>query len=138
MPTYQVIKKDTTQVLYQYDADTAQEWHDFPFSVFDHVPVVQPIVAANKVYHGRTNLTHLEFRSLFTETEIRAIDAFQSKFETFSYLTDAQKDQIRTDIKEFDLATFVDLNNPKYRPGLNMYVQLGILTPNRVDEVMNG
>jgi hypothetical protein len=44
MTTYNVINKTTKAVMYSYTADSPIEWADYPFSMYDHVAVPDPVI----------------------------------------------------------------------------------------------
>jgi hypothetical protein len=140
MSTYAVIRKSDQQQVYEYQTDTPVEWVDFPFADFDHVELQD--AAATEIpptkFDGRRILTKLEFRSLFSDATLKWIDRFEAQFEDYAYLTDAQKDSIRTAFKDYHEATFVDLDDPRWVPGLSMYVALGGMDADEVTEVLRG
>lgn len=140
MNTYDVINKATGEKVYEYRAAVPAELGEWTFDLFDHVLVATDASAAlpPPVYGGRRQLTHLEFRALFTRAEVEAIDAFEVSFETDARLSTEQKAEIRTNFKEFALATFVDLDDPKYVPGLKGYEALGLLAAGRTGEILRG
>ena len=137
---YDVIRKIDGQKAYEYQSDTPVEWVDFPFADFDHVE--SPVLPSEEVrptkFDGRRILTKLEFRSLFSEATIKWIDRFEVQFEQSPFLTDEQKDSIRTAFKDYHEATFVDLDDPRWIPGLGLYVALGGMDEAEVTEVLRG
>ena len=137
---YDVIRKADLAKAYEYQADAPVEWVDFPFSEFDHVERTSVSAAAPPPtkFGGRRVLTKLEFRSLFTEATLKWIDRFEAQFEGYVYLTDEQKDDIRTAFADYHEATQVDLDDPRWIPGLSMYVALGGMDSNEVTEVLRG
>ena len=112
---------------------------DMPLSEYGHTefdenaPVVQ-----TTVFNGRRILTKLEFRSLFSDATIKWIDRFEAQFEGYAYLTDAQKDDIRTAFANYHEATDVDLDDPRWLPGLGLYVALGGMDAEEVTKVLRG
>lgn len=137
---YDVIRKSDGEKAYEYQADAPVEWNGFPFAEFDHAPrpdEVEEVVIATK-FGGRRILTKLEFRSLFSPATLKWIDRFEAQFEGYIYLTDDQKDSIRTAFKDYQEATFVDLDDPRWLPGLGLYVALGGMDQDEVTEVLRG
>lgn len=137
---YDVIRKSDGEKAYEYQADAPVEWNGFPFAEFDHAPrpdEVKEVVIATK-FGGRRILTKLEFRSLFSPATLKWIDRFEAQFENYAYLTDDQKDSIRTAFKDYQEATFVDLDDPRWLPGLGLYVALGGMDQDEVTEVLRG
>ncbi|MGC8807879.1 MAG: hypothetical protein ACP5QB_10125 [Thiomonas sp.] len=81
----------------------------------------------------RPPLSKLEFRRLFTPEELVRFD----NPEMFiSSLTDAQRAQIRTMQRNFELATYIDLDDPLVAQGLQAMVQYGLLTEARKNEIL--
>lgn len=137
---YDVIRKSDGEKAYEYQADAPVEWNGFPFAEFDHAPrpdEVEEVVIATK-FGGRRILTKLEFRSLFSPATLKWIDRFEAQFENYAYLTDDQKDSIRTAFKDYQEATFVDLDDQRWLPGLGLYVALGGMDQDEVTEVLRG
>lgn len=137
---YDVIRKTDGTKVYEYRADAPVEWVDFPFVEFDHKS--RPDEVVETIYQtrfgGRRILTKLEFRSLFSESTLKWIDRFEAQFEQLPFLTDDQKDNSRTAFKDYHEATFVDLDDPRWNPGLSMYVALGGMDESEVTEVLRG
>jgi hypothetical protein len=141
MNEYVVIQLDENKEVHRYKADAPVEWVGMDFSTHKHelvdsVPAQLPEVT--RKFGGRRNLTKLEFRSLFSPQAIKAIDRFETQFEQSQFLTDEQKDEIRTSFKDYNAAEYVDLDHPKWPSGLAMYVAFGYMTPEEVQEVLNG
>lgn len=82
-------------------------------------------------------LTHLGFRQRFTQAEQEWADELEATFEINPVFTVEQKRMLRTGYKNFNLATSVDLDDPRIPPMLGLYVMLGGLTPNRPAEILN-
>lgn len=142
MNTYDVISKATGGKVYEYRADAPIEWGGMEFAGFDHVLVASDAgtapAAPAPVYGGRRELTKLEFRALFSESEKQAVDRLEATFEVNQNFTDAQKDMIRTAYKDYNAASFVGMDDPRTAAGLNLYVMLGFLAQERVSEILNG
>lgn len=137
---YDVIRKSDSAKVDEYQADAPVEWPGVPFSEFDHVERTSNSVAAPTTtkFGGRRVLTKLEFRSLFSESTLKWIDRFEAQFEGYAYLTEDQKDTIRTAFKDYGEATQVDLDDPRWAPGLGLYVALGGMDQDEVAEVLRG
>ena len=137
---YIVTETATGKEVYRYQADAAIEWNGMEFSTHTHTEHAEPVegeVVPLK-FGGRRLLTKLEFRSLFPVLALKSIDRFQTQFEQSAFLTDAQKDDIRTSFKNYDEALDVDLDDPRWVPGLALYVGLGYMTEHEVGEVLRG
>lgn len=140
MANYVVIDKSTGAEVYRYHADAPIEWAGMEFQTHDHVGYAtdsQDEPALPK-FAGRRLLTKLEFRGLFPEAAIKAIDRFEAQFEQASFLTDEQKDTIRTGFNDYHAAENVNLDDPRWVTGLGLYVSLGMITAAEVSEVLNG
>lgn len=137
---YIVTETATGEEVYRYQADAAIEWNGMEFATHTHTEHIE--VAEGEVipfkFGGRRLLTKLEFRSLFPVMALKSIDRFQTQFEQSAFLTDAQKDDIRTSFKDYDEALDVDLDDPRWGPGLGLYVGLGYMTEQEVAEVLRG
>ena len=142
MSIYVVTNKETGEEVTRYCSSQVVERIndvDLPLSEFDHTECDEnaPVVKTT-VFNGRRILTKLEFRSLFSDATIKWIDRFESQFETLVYLTDDQKDDIRTAFANYHEATGVNLDDPRWPPGLGLYVALGGMDATEVTEVLNG
>lgn len=112
---------------------------DFPLDAYAHRELPETLATtATKKFGGRRLLTKLEFRSLFQESAIKAIDRFEAQFEQAVFLTEDQKDTIRTSFNDYRAAQDVNLDDPRWIPGLGLYVSLGMMTAEEVGEVLNG
>jgi len=80
--------------------------------------------------------THLWFRGKFTAAEQEWADELEATFESNAMLTAAQKRTLRTGYKNFNLATEVNLDDPRIPPMLGLYVALGGLESHRPAEIL--
>jgi hypothetical protein len=100
--------------------------------------------AAEAVVLGtKAPLTHLEFRRLFTQDELEAVDELNATFESRAFDADPDvsnmlKRKVRTAIKTYETSSYVNLTDPATARGLGLYVMLGILTSQRMGEILNG
>lgn len=126
--------------VFRYTAEVAVEWDGMGFDTHDHVgtPIIDAEAEPSAKFGGRRILTKLEFRSLFLPETLKWIDRFEAQFETYAYLTDEQKDEIRTTFKNFRESTEVNLDDPRWIPGLGLYVALGGMDAEEVTEVLRG
>ena len=137
---YDVIRKSDGNLITSYAAQAAAMLDDYPSQDFEHSPRpddVEEIVITTK-FDGRRILTKLEFRSLFSPATLKWIDRFEAQFENYAYLTDDQKDTIRTAFADYHEATQVDLDDPRWEPGLGLYVAIGGMDQDEVTEVLRG
>lgn len=141
MPLYVVTDKSTGGTVFEYQHFEPIDHGLFPFADFEHTvqPAAEPEPALIPAkFGGRRLLTKLEFRSLFPEDSIKAIDRFEAQFEQATFLSDAQKDSIRTAFNDYHEATDVDLDDSRWPPGLGLYVSLGIMSGDDVSKVLYG
>lgn len=137
---YIVTEIATGTEIYRYQSYVPVEWSGMEFTTHTHTECADPIVeqATPTKFAGRRILTKLEFRSLFPESAIKSIDRFEVQFEQAGFLTDAQKDDIRTAFNDYHEASDVNLDDPRWLPGLGLYVALGMMTTEEVSEVLRG
>lgn len=137
---YIVTDTATSAEVYRYQSDTPVEWSGIEFATHTHTECAEPVAeqAAPAKFAGRRLLTKLEFRSLFPESAIKSIDRFEVQFEQAGFLTDDQKDSIRTAFNDYHEASDVNLDDPRWIPGLGLYVALGMMTTAEVSEVLRG
>ena len=138
---YDVVNKSSGLKVYEYQESAPVEWSGFEFATHDHVAqpdLGMPDSPVTTRFGGRRILTKLEFRSLFSDATLKWIDRFEAQFETYAYLTDAQKDEIRTAFANYHEATDVDLDDPRWIPGLGLYVALGGMDEAEITEVLRG
>ena len=80
--------------------------------------------------------THLWFREHFTQAERENIDELEATFESNALLTAAQKKQLRTGFKDYNMGTDVNKDDPRIPPMLGLFVALGLLAANRPSEIL--
>ena len=142
MAEYIVTRKADGVEVYRYQSDAPVEWNGMAFDTHDHTELTSDApdapVVDNRKFGGRRVITKLEFRSLFPVAALKAIDRFEVQFENNPALTDEQKDEIRTAFNDYNAAQDVNLDDPRWVPGLGLYVALGYMTDEEVSEVLNG
>ena len=97
-----------------------------------------PLIASQPKFGWRRLLTKLEFRSLFKKATIQLIDWFEVHFESMPNLLEEQKNEIRTAFVDYHQAEEVNLDDPRWAPGLGLYVALGYMTQEELEEVLRG
>lgn len=144
MKLYAVLDKQSGAEMYQYRSEAPVEWADWPFDRYMHsevVPFARP-PRTTPVYLGRRQITHKELRDLFTVEEQWDIDKFEASFESLypeSTPGDIEiKNRIRTGLKSYYAATFVDLDNDEVGLLLGVFVGLQLIAVNRIEEILNG
>lgn len=135
---YDVFRNSDGAKVYEYQAPASIEWHGMEFATHRHVGRAEAVLTVEPKFAGRRLLTKLEFRSLFPEAALKAIDRFEAQFEQAGFLTEGQKDDIRTSFNDYHEANDVNLDDPRWIPGLGLYVALGMMTATEVSEVLNG
>lgn len=135
---YDVIRKSDGKTVYEYQSDAPVAWDGMAFDTHDHIARQAESSIPPTKFGGRRLLTKLEFRSLFPTYSLKAIDRFEVQFEQANFLTDAQKDDIRTAFKDYNAAEDVNLDDPRWIPGLGLYATLGMMTADEMAEVLNG
>lgn len=130
MATYVVTLKATGQEVYRYSAESPVEWQGMEFATHDHVELPEPTtvpITPTTVYGGRRDLTVLEFMRLFLPAERIAIRAA------------GQASPVAADYLDLMYqAPLVRLDDADTQNALYMFQQAGILTAERVAEVLNG
>lgn len=96
-----------------------------------------PAPGTNEPVSLPVKLTHLQFRELFTQAEQEWADELEATFETHALLTPEQKRKLRTGYKNFNLATGVELDDPRIAPMLDLYVALGGLKADRPAQILS-
>lgn len=140
MNLYTVTRKSDGVKVYEYSADSKSVWDQFPESDYDYALIENAPIAPGTPpkYNGKRDLSHLEFRSLFTQEEIEGIDEFQATFETQAIFDRSTKNRIRTAYITYSTAEFVNLDDPSTALGLGVYAAIGLIAPQRISEVLNG
>lgn len=140
MPTFNVYRASDRKLVYQFEAETQQTWDSFPIPdyVYEAIAGADTTPTKPTVFNGKRDLSHLEFRSLFTQEEIEGIDEFQATFETQAIFDRPTKNRIRTAYITYSTAEFVNLDDPSTALGLGVYAAIGLIAPQRISEVLNG
>ena len=138
MPNYIITSKSDGAELLRYTALAPQDVNGYSLYDYNHAEAPPADYVDPRKYGGRRVITKLEFRSLFPRSALEAIDRFEAQFEAAAFLTDAQKDQIRSSFADYNAAQDVNLDDPRWIPGLGLYVSLGYLTEAEMLGVLNG
>lgn len=82
-------------------------------------------------------LSKLQFRELFTPAERMAADELNATFEQSETLTAEQKAALRTGLEDYRMAAYIRRPfDARIQSMLTMYAALGILTPERAEQIM--
>lgn len=138
MPTFNVHKKSTGELVYQFDSEDLKIWDLFPESDFEYSLATENADKPTSLYGGRRVLTKLEYRRLFTFEERMAIDSFTANYLDIAFLSAEQKSAIRTSLQDYADAQDINLDDADTVRGIGLYVQFGLIAPHRISEVLNG
>ena len=143
MLLFKATNKETKEVI-EYEASLPQAEHLTPIWRLEEIseayasPEVEDNPISSIKFSGRRVLTKLEFRSLFKKETIQLIDWFEVHFEGMPNLSEEQKNEIRTAFVDYHQAEEVNLDDPRWTPGLGLYVALGYMTQEELEEVLRG
>lgn len=131
MTTWKVEDRATTEVVYAYTSDAAVDWPQYPYAQYNHIAVAEipPEPEARE-------LSKREWRLLFTDAERLSIDKFNATFEASPYLTEPQRDAVRSGLEDYKAATIVNKDDPATAQVLGLYVMLGLLDAARPAEIL--
>lgn len=132
MTTWKITHRVSGEVVHAYTADTPADWPFYPFAQYNHIavePEAPPPDASGE-------LTKREWRLLFTDVERPKIDRFNATFETSPYLTEEQRDDVRSGLEDYKAATVVNKDDPATAQVLGLYVALGLLEAHRPAEIL--
>lgn len=125
MPTYIVTLKSSGAEVYRYRADTPIEWSGFEFATHDHIEMVD--VVAPAIPTPRQEWTPVDFLRRFTPSERIGARAARK--------TDPILDDFYA-LLEQSPAIFSD--DPDVAMGLGYMAHQGLLTVERMTEILNG
>ena len=143
MTYYVLCNVETGSVLDVSENELTSEGHPVSVRIFEG-EVPNPLThiwnKSSLSYDKRmiVSFTHIQFRKLFTQQEELTMDAFNDTYQTLPYLNDLQKMAIRTGLKKYAEALAIELTDPGVSSLLDLYAAVGILTPTRKQEVLNG
>ena len=131
MTTWIVTNRITGSVMHAYTADAPYPWEGMGFDICNHTAqvIAPPTPQARE-------LSKREWRLLFTDLERPAIDRFNATFEGNAYLTEDQRDAVRSGLEDYKAATVVNKDDPATATVLGLYVALGILAVHRPAEIL--
>lgn len=139
MPTFNVHEISTGKLVYQFESASLTILDLFPESDYEYsIDTENNDGKRDSIYGGRRILTKLEYRRLFAFEERMAIDSFTANFLEIAFLSDEQKAAIRTSLKDYEDAQDINLDDADTIRGIGLYVQFGLILPNRLPEVLNG
>lgn len=124
MTTYVVTLKATGAEVYRYNADAPVEWAGFEFATHDHVAEVEVVAPVAPV---RREWTPVDFLRRFTPAERMAARAARK--------TDPVLDDFYALLEQ---APAVFNDDPDVAMGLGYMAMQGLLTVERMTEILNG
>ena len=134
MKTFEVVDKSSGLTVFTYNDEQPVEWDGYPFSSFDHNEVIVP--PPPPLFGARRQLTKGEFRKLFSADELEAIDEFEINFEQMSLPVDVKR-RIRTGLKDYYAAGYVDLSDDRVAMLLGVFAALGLIEATRIPEIVD-
>lgn len=139
MPTFNVHEISTGKLVYQFESESLAVLDLFPESDYTYsIDTEGNGGNLGNIYGGRRVLTKLEYRRLFTFEERMAIDSFTANYLGIAFLSAEQKSAIRTSLQDYADAQDINLDDADTVRGIGLYVQFGLIQPNRLAEVLNG
>lgn len=128
MKNWIVTRKADGATVYRYQSEEAVEWVDFPFADFDHAEeVIAPPPAEPQ---QDRHITKLAFRSRFTSAE-RAAITYAAKQAS------AQGAAVQSYLDDTQAATFIDLNRPDTRAGVQALEAAGLIAAGRAAQILD-
>lgn len=138
MPTFNVHEISTRKLVYQFESASLTILDLFPESDYEYSLDTEIANKPTSLYGGRRVLTKLEYRRLFTFEERMSIDSFTANYLDIAFLSAEQKSAIRTSLQDYADAQDINLDDADTVRGIGLYVQFGLILPNRLPEVLNG
>lgn len=138
MPTFNVHEISTRKLVYQFESASLTILDLFPESDYEYSLDTEIVNKPTSLYGGRRVLTKLEYRRLFTFEERMSIDSFTANYLDIAFLSAEQKSAIRTSLQDYADAQDINLDDADTVRGIGLYVQFGLILPNRLPEVLNG
>lgn len=126
MSNWTVQDRATGEVVHAYDAESAVDWPDFPFSDYNHIVHVEPSPVQEPV---ERNISGVQYMRRFTQAERIAIrEAAKSSAALDDYLR----------LLDLTIAQggVVNLNDPDVAAALNMLETFGLIAAGRAAEVL--
>lgn len=136
MPTYIVTRKADGAEVYRYQADAPIEWDGMAFADHDHTEAAeQPALVAP--YTGPWRITRLAFRNRFTMAEKAAMELAKLDNPAATMAQRQQAAVLRAYMDDVAASTFVDLQRPDTRAGVQQLEAMGLLAAGRAAEILN-
>ena len=137
MPEYVVTRKSDGAEVYRYSHTEPLDLHEFPFNTHDHViappapPVEVPLPP--KPWH----ITKLAFRRRYTEAEKVGIELAALDNIAAPMATRQASAALRAYMKDLETATFIDLDRPDTRAGVQQLEAMGLIAQGRAAQILD-
>lgn len=136
MKIYRVYRKSDGALVYVYTNEFPVEWQGMEFSTHDHLEYLEPPNVQEPSTQDR-RITKLAFRNRFTLTEkvtieLAAVDNPNSPMEQ-RQLSAA----LRANMADQRDATFIDLDDPVTRAGVQMLETYGLIQEGRALQILD-
>lgn len=139
--TYRIIDKKLNAIIGEYslvgqppDDTYAQDKDRYTTIDITDLPAAYLV----GMYHGRRELSKIEFRRLFPAVKRPFVDEFNGTFDAYPALTDDQKREIRSGLEDYKASSLVNLDDPDSQKMVGLYAMLGLLTAEEAQGVLNG
>lgn len=116
------------KIVYRYQAEEPVEWQGMEFATHSHTEDVQPAPEAPPP--AVRHITKLAFRSRFTAAE-RAAITYAAKQATL------QGADVQSYLDDTQAATFIDLNRPDTRGGVQALEAAGLIAAGRATQILD-
>lgn len=132
MPNWIVQNRSTGSVVYAYGADTAAHFDLYPLETFNHIQKVEEVEAPRP---GR--ITRLAFRNRFTVAEKATMEIAALDNAAAPMAQRQQAAVLRAYMADVAASTFVDLQRPDTRAGVQQLEAMGLLATGRAAEILD-
>lgn len=138
MPVYRVIRKADNETVYAYTADTPVEFPNLPFAEFQHIEEVNinPDGSINAENQG-WKITKLAFRQRFTSAEKAGIEIAALDDPLAPMQQRALAASLRANQADVQAATYIDLQRPDTRAGVQTLETYGLIAAGRAAVILD-
>lgn len=133
MPVYIVTRKSDGAEVTRYAAAAVSEGAH-PLADFDHTELVE---GAAPAYAGPWRITRLAFRNRFTTTEKATMEIAGLDNAAAPMLQRQQAAVLRAYMADVAASTFVDLQRPDTRSGVQQLEAIGLIAAGRATQILD-
>lgn len=137
MPTYRVIRKSDNKTVYAYTADAPVAFPELPFAEFDHIAEVNVNQDGSINELPGVRITRLAFRNRFTTTEKAALEIASLDDPVATMEQRGMAATLRAYLQDVQAATFIDLQRPDTRAGVQQLEYLGLIGIGRAAQILD-